>query len=193
MSATSGFLDSSSVCFSTRQESNVSDAPTGELQFSCENMRPATVSLVLENSVSEFLLCAVDLQSNHGYKSTVLIHIFTWMLDKNHPQASRCKIQARRCSLVSKCSWHFLYLFQLQIRRKWEIIKCEWWEAFETILTFLTRHLYAYHNSLWTGSQFFLGKKVVKGKERWVERALFAFPSLQFPLDQRPGHRLYHK
>lgn len=60
MSATSGFLDSSSVCFSTRQESNVSDVPTGELQFSRENMRPATVSLVLENSVSEFLLCAVD-------------------------------------------------------------------------------------------------------------------------------------
>ena len=76
LSATSGFLDSSSVCFPTRKESNVSDAPTGELQFSCESMRHATVSLVLENSVSEFLLCAVDHQSNHGYKSTVLVHIF---------------------------------------------------------------------------------------------------------------------
>ena len=73
--ATSGFLDSSSVCFSG-QESNVSDAPAGKLQFSFENMRPAAVSLVLENSFSEFLLCAVDLQSNNGYKSTVLIHIF---------------------------------------------------------------------------------------------------------------------
>lgn len=69
----------------------------------------------------------------------------TWMLDKNHPLASGCKIQARTCSLVSKCSRHFCYLFQLQIRRKWEIIKCEWWEAFDTILTFLTRHLYPYH------------------------------------------------
>ena len=76
LSATSGFLDSSSVCFPTRQESNVSDAPTGELQFSCESMRHATVSLMLENSVSEFLLCAVDHQSNHGYKSTVMVHIF---------------------------------------------------------------------------------------------------------------------
>ena len=75
LSATSGFLDSSSVCFS-RQESNVSDAPAGELQFSCENMRPAAVSLVLKNSFLEFLLCAVDHQSNNGYKSTVLIHIF---------------------------------------------------------------------------------------------------------------------
>ena len=55
LSATSGFLDSSSVCFS-RQESNVSDAPAGELQFSCENMRPAAVSLVLKNSFLEFLL-----------------------------------------------------------------------------------------------------------------------------------------
>ena len=54
MCATSGFLDSS-VCFSTRLESNVSDVPTGELQFSCENMRPATVSLVLENSVFRIL------------------------------------------------------------------------------------------------------------------------------------------
>ena len=54
----------------------MSVAPTGELQFSCESMRHATVSLVLENSVSKFLLCAVDHQSNHGYKSTVLVHIF---------------------------------------------------------------------------------------------------------------------
>ena len=68
-------MDSSSVCFSG-QESNVSDAPAGKLQFSFENMRPAAVLLVLENSFSEFLLCAVDLQSNHGYKSTVLIKIF---------------------------------------------------------------------------------------------------------------------
>ena len=75
MSATSGFLDSSSVCFSG-QESNVSDAPAGKLQFSFENMRSAAVSFMLDNSFSEFLLCAVDLQSNLGYKSTVLIKIF---------------------------------------------------------------------------------------------------------------------
>ena len=75
LSATSGFLDSPSVCFS-RQESTVSDVPAGELQFSCENMRPAAVSLLLKKSFSEFLLCAVDHQSNNGYKSTVLIHIF---------------------------------------------------------------------------------------------------------------------
>lgn len=74
LSATSGFLDSSSVCFS-RQESTLSDAPAGELQFSGENMRPAAVSLLLKKSFSEFLLCAVDHQSNNGYKSTVLIHI----------------------------------------------------------------------------------------------------------------------
>ena len=58
LSAASGFLDSSSVCFSG-QESNVSDAPAGELHFSCE-----------------FLLWAVDHQSNDSYRSTVLIHIF---------------------------------------------------------------------------------------------------------------------
>ena len=75
LSATSGFLDSSSVCFS-RQESTLSDAPACEFQFSGENMRPAAVSLLLKKSFSEFLLCAVDHQSNNGYKSTVLIHIF---------------------------------------------------------------------------------------------------------------------
>ena len=117
----------------------------------------------------------------------------TWMLDKNHSLASRCKIQARTCSIVSKCSWHFCYLFQLQIRRKWEIIKCEWWEAFDTILTFLTRHLYPCHNSLWTGSQFFLGKKIAKGKEMGGREPFLLFPLSSSPLDQRPVHRLYHK
>ena len=54
LSATSGFLDSSSVCFS-RQESTLSDAPAGELQFSGENMRPAAVSLLLKKIIFRIL------------------------------------------------------------------------------------------------------------------------------------------